>query len=164
MTELFVTVGNAKQPFDRLIRAVDDLAMNEHITNVLIQCGNASYQPKHARVVKFLTPADFNSEICNARVVICHGGAGTLLQVIRAGRTPIAVPRQSALGEHIDDHQIELVNALAREGRAIVVTDVRELGRAIDSARALPLHTTPPVPRLIEVVSSVLNKMNEELG
>ena len=40
-------------------------------------------------------------------VVVSHGGIGTILDLISLGIRPIVLPRQSALNEHIDNHQNE---------------------------------------------------------
>ena len=53
----------------------------------------------------------------DARVVICHGGGGSIGDAWAAGLAPIVVPRMPQLGEHVDDHQIHFSAKLAELGR-----------------------------------------------
>ena len=61
--------------------------------------------------------------INEADVVVCHAGVGTVLCTLRAGRTPVVLPRLKALGETVDDHQLEFTSALVDIG-AVVRLDV----------------------------------------
>jgi UDP-N-acetylglucosamine transferase subunit ALG13 len=51
--------------------------------------------------------------------VITHAGVGSILMVLRSGSCPVVIPRLQRLGEHIDDHQMELSSML--ESRNLVV-------------------------------------------
>jgi UDP-N-acetylglucosamine transferase subunit ALG13 len=58
-----------------------------------------------------------------ARVVVTHAGAGSLLTALERGRRILAIPRVAALGEAVDDHQKELCEALATAGHIQWATD-----------------------------------------
>jgi UDP-N-acetylglucosamine transferase subunit ALG13 len=134
---IFVTVGNATQGFSRLLEAVESLARKGYFKNerLLFQTGcNSSFHSDSAQQVDFLTPDKFHDALCEARVVISHGGAGTLFQVLQLGRIPVVMPRQQKFGEHVDDHQVELVQALASEKRVIPVVQGDDLAGAISQA------------------------------
>ena len=47
---------------------------------------------------------------------------GEALQAFAHGKVPIVVPRQSAFGEHVDDHQVRFARKIA--DRILVVTDI----------------------------------------
>jgi UDP-N-acetylglucosamine transferase subunit ALG13 len=52
----------------------------------------------------------------DARSVVCHAGVGTIVTAIRAGHTPVVIPRQPGLGEHVDNHQMDIAERYAERG------------------------------------------------
>ncbi|MEZ5095747.1 MAG: glycosyltransferase [Nocardioides sp.] len=71
---------------------------------MLIQYGQSA-APAVAEGRAFLAPAELREQLADADVVITHGGPGTISDARRSGHRPIVVPRDPALGEHVDDHQ-----------------------------------------------------------
>ncbi|HQR65793.1 MAG TPA: glycosyltransferase [Thermoanaerobaculia bacterium] len=88
------------------------------------------------RTMAFCRDEEFVRNIREASVVISHGGS-TLLSVVRAGKTPVAMPRRADLGEIVNDHQVAFVAALARRGLASVAYEAEDLPRAIRRAREM---------------------------
>ena len=79
---ILVTVGMHTQPFDRLVRAADELACLAQ-DDMVIQRGCASYLPRHSRHVDYVTEDQMLQWASEARVVIAHGGAGVILNTSR---------------------------------------------------------------------------------
>lgn len=109
---IFLTVGTTSYPFPRLLKVVDDSLSSLHIKEKLVaQVGvnryNLCYKP-----ILFFSDLSFYSMryyISRARVIICHGGIGSLLMSLRYGKTkPFVVPRQKNFCEHVDNHQEQL--------------------------------------------------------
>ena len=44
-----------------------------------------------------------------ANIVITHGGTGAIIGAVKKGKKVIAVPRLAKYGEHVDDHQLQLI-------------------------------------------------------
>lgn len=105
---IFVTVGTTEQPFDRLLRAVGTLGIEEEI---VLQFGHSTFLPPNARPVKFLGFDEMKGMIDRARVVLCHAGAGSVLNALCFGKRPVVAPRLRKFGEMVDDHQLDLVEA-----------------------------------------------------
>jgi UDP-N-acetylglucosamine transferase subunit ALG13 len=70
--------------------------------------------------------AELTAAIESADVLIAHAGAGIALTALEAGKVPILVPRKSARGEHVDDHQDQIARRLG-ERRLAVVVDADDL-------------------------------------
>jgi UDP-N-acetylglucosamine transferase subunit ALG13 len=118
-----VTVGNAQQPFDRLLDMVNRvLADHPEAIDGVCQIGPSRVEPKRLRVVRYLDRAEFDREIGEADVVVCHGGVGSLAIAIAHGHMPIALARRGVLGEHVNDHQLEVIAHLAATGRLLDAT------------------------------------------
>jgi UDP-N-acetylglucosamine transferase subunit ALG13 len=121
---ILVTVGASDYPFDRLLEAFDDLAQDEE---VLVQHGASFRCPRNAKCVDFISFEELIEHIRAARVVVTHGGTGSILVALANGKRPIVVPRRRDFGEAIDDHQIDLARALAPSGLIKLVEDPCEL-------------------------------------
>lgn len=107
---IFVTVGSQKFPFDRLIREIDQLKMEGIITEeVFAQIGSSTYQPKSFLYVSFMDQALFEEKLAACDLLITHGGTGVIVTALKLKKKIIAVPRLAKYGEHVDDHQIELL-------------------------------------------------------
>jgi UDP-N-acetylglucosamine transferase subunit ALG13 len=158
---IFVTVGSDKG-FPRLMSAVDRLRSQNLIQeHVLLQIGaNANFKSEVCEVVTFLAPAEFERCMRDASVVICHGGAGTMIFALQARKVPVVMPRRKVYGEHIDDHQLEGAQALAAEGRIILAPEVDDLPAAIAQARLRGMQSAPEPPStMIELVSRGIEEL-----
>jgi UDP-N-acetylglucosamine transferase subunit ALG13 len=160
---IFVTVGNATQRFGRLLNAIDGLAGRGLFGNdvVFIQSGNnPRFLPSFCKHESFLSIEEFVRKISEADMVICHAGAGTLLHVLQGGKVPVVVPRRKKYGELVDDHQVELVKALALEGRVIPAYEPEELPAAIAAAFQRNRQTVPPPPsRMLSLVAQAIEEL-----
>lgn len=107
---IFVTVGSQKFQFDRLLRAVDDLVSGGCVDGgAFAQTGACTYVPVHMRHEAFLDRESFRAHMDACDVVVTHGGTGAIIGAVKSGKKVIAVPRLSKYGEHVDDHQMEIV-------------------------------------------------------
>ena len=119
---ILVTVGMHSQPFDRLVRAADGLGAIVY-EPVLIQRGASCYATTSSQSFDFTDETSMAAYVSIARVVIAHGGAGSILEALGAEKPLVLIPRLRRFGECLDDHQVELVEALAKQGRAVAVMD-----------------------------------------
>jgi len=134
---IFVTVGNATQRFSRLLTAVDRLAAEGFLGSdrIFVQSGNnPDFHPRYCEARSFLPRGEFDCFMEEAELIICHGGC-TQLQAVRLGKMPVVMPRRKKYGEHINDHQVQLVEALASEGWIIPAYEAQDLCDAIAEAR-----------------------------
>lgn len=121
---IFVTVGTHEQQFDRLIKYVDELNLLEE---VIIQRGYSDYIPRNCRAEKLLPYEKMKQYTEQARIVITHGGPGSIMMPLQMGKIPIVVPRQKKFGEHVNDHQVEFVQKISGTTDIIPVYDIEKL-------------------------------------
>jgi beta-1,4-N-acetylglucosaminyltransferase len=105
---IFVTVGTC-EPFDRLMRAVDALPIDEPI---VVQTGLSTFIPHDRETVDFLPYERLVDLVREARLVVTHAGVGTILTALLNGVQPVVVPRLKRYGDAVDDHQLELAERL----------------------------------------------------
>ncbi len=160
---IFVSVGNSTQGFRRLLAAVDDLAHAQYFGTepLLLQAGNTPYAPRAAQTVPFLPMETFSERIAAARLVITHGGCGTILEAVRAGKVPVVMPRRRKYGEHVNDHQLQLATALAAEGLVVVALEPGDLPRAIrDAEQRRPPKRADAHSQLVSLVAAALVRLH----
>ncbi len=130
---IFVTVGTHEQPFNRLIKKVDELIELRIIEeDVIMQTGFSTYEPRHCQWKKLFPYDEMTKNINEARIVITHGGPASFIMPLQIGKIPIVVPRQKKYGEHVNDHQMDFVKAVSNRMRNIIpVFNIEELQKAI---------------------------------
>jgi UDP-N-acetylglucosamine transferase subunit ALG13 len=127
---IFVTVGT-HLPFDRLVRSLDDCAVDERL---VVQVGAGGARPRAAEIVGFLPFDELIAHIRAARVVVCHAGVGSVLSCLQNGKRPIVVPRRAAHAEAVDDHQVEFARRLGAAGLVTLVEEPSGLSDALAAA------------------------------
>jgi len=159
---VFITVGNAQNGFRRLLDVIDDLAGKGffHSEPVFIQSGfESNFFPKFCEVESFIPAEEFNKRLKDASMIISHGG-GTILSVIKLGKVPVVMPRRKKYGEHVNDHQLQFVQALAAKELVIPAYEPEDLPSAISEARRRNMQPVlPPASRMIDLVSQVIEEL-----
>ncbi|PEH05970.1 glycosyltransferase [Lactobacillus sp. UMNPBX4] len=132
---IFVTVGTHEQPFNRLIKKVDDLVANGNIKEkVIVQTGFSTYIPEYCEAHKMMSFEEMQVALKDARIVITHGGPSSFIEALQFGKVPIVVPRQEQFHEHVNNHQVDFTKLIAKRMNNIIpVYDINDLGQTIDN-------------------------------
>lgn len=132
--KIFITLGSQKFQFDRLLIAVDKLCEKKVICgdDVFAQTGYSDYVPKNYSYKNFLDREEFSAEMSKVDIVITHGGTGAIIGAVKKGKKVIAVPRRAKYGEHVDDHQLQLVGQFKELDLICECDDVDKLGKALE--------------------------------
>ena len=129
---IFVTVGSQKFQFNILLKKIDELIENKVINEeVFAQIGVSDYKPQNYKYKEFVTQDEFNKYLDEARLIITHAGTGVIVNAIKKGKKVIGIPRLSKFGEHVDDHQIQLLNEFANMNLIETCIDEKELKEKI---------------------------------
>lgn len=135
---IFVTVGTDQHPFDRLVKEVDRLREKRIVNeDVFIQIGSSHYRPKFCEYMEYLLFDQMVEKINEARIVISHGGPGSIMPVVHSGNVPIVVSRRKKYGEAVDDHQIPFTKKLEEKKQIIAAHDAEELEAKIKNYDAI---------------------------
>lgn len=132
---IFVTMGSQKFQFDRLLKALDDLAANGNLSEEIIaQSGACTYQPRFIRCEPFMDSERFDECLKKAELIIAHAGTGTVIKAVKAGKKVVVVPRLARFGEHVDDHQTEIAEMFGEMDLIVCCSDCDELEQKIREA------------------------------
>lgn len=135
--KIFITLGSQKFQFNRLLIAVDKLCEKNIICgdDVFAQTGYSDYVPRNFSYNNFLDREEFSVEMGKADIVITHGGTGAIIGAVKKGKKVIAVPRRAKYGEHVDDHQLQLVGQFKELDLICECDDTNELADAIEKVK-----------------------------
>jgi UDP-N-acetylglucosamine transferase subunit ALG13 len=131
---IFVSVGTHEAPFDRLLRTVYELGLDEEI---VVQHGPSSVRSELAELAlqaEYLSFDEVVEYIRAARAVVTHAGVGSVMVALANGKRPIVMPRLHSFDEHVDDHQLELARRLEANGLVTVVESPAALSEALAQA------------------------------
>jgi beta-1,4-N-acetylglucosaminyltransferase len=95
---ILVTVGTTD--FDPLVRRMDELAprLGEE---VVCQIARGAYTPRNCAYFRFVPHLE--EYLHPARLVVSHGGLGSVIEVIRLGKPLVGVSNPDRLDLHQDD-------------------------------------------------------------
>jgi len=152
----FVSVGNATQPFSRLLEGVAAIA-HKLPQPVFVQFGSTPFRSAECESAQWLAMPEFERRAAEAELLILHAGAGSVLHAVQAGKLPVVMPRRAGCGEHVDDHQLEFARALADAGKVVLALEPADLAAAVAEAtrrQNVPQRevTAPPIVGMVDEV------------
>lgn len=150
---IFVTVGTHHQAFDRLLIGLGAFDP----ADLVVQYGPGAPPPGVARAEAYMPFDEMLRCFAAAEGVVTHAGVGSILCARREGHVPLVVPRRHDLGEHVDEHQAELVRVLERRGGVVAVWDVATLAQK--AAEAFPQRRSPAASPEPPLCPSVRQKL-----
>jgi len=122
---IFVTLGTQKQQFTRVL----DLIENSKIfrkNRIIVQAGHTKYESNKMTILDFISYEEMEKYIEESKLVVCHGGVGSIFTALQKSKKVLVVPRLSKYGEHINDHQLEICEQLEKDGYITYLRDGEE--------------------------------------
>jgi UDP-N-acetylglucosamine transferase subunit ALG13 len=114
---IFVALGTHELPFTRLLKEIEILKKNGAIKEeVIIQTGHTPFKSEVLTIKPFLKFDEMEKLFDEARIVVTHAGAGSMINAIKKGKKVIAAARLKKYNEHNDDHQLELIEEFTNAG------------------------------------------------
>ncbi len=127
---IFVTIGT-QEPFDRLIKIVDELAIDLK-QDIVAQVFNSSYEARNLTLIDFVNPKEFESLFKKAELIISHAGMGSIISALSIGKPIIVMPRKASLGEHRNEHQLATAKKMGEIDGVYIVRNKEELKKNIN--------------------------------
>lgn len=125
-------LGTQNNSFHRLLEEVDRLIEIGRINeDVIVQAGYTKYESDNMKIIDFVSDNEIEKIEQQADLIITHGGVGSIIGSIEKGKKVIAVPRLKQYGEHVNDHQLDIVESFDQLGYIIGIEDVSQLGEAL---------------------------------
>lgn len=131
---IFIILGSQKFQFNRLLQTMDNLVERGTVTDeVFAQSGYSDYEPRYYSFKSFLDRNKFEEMQTKANIIITHGGTGAIIGAIKKRKKVIAVPCMAEYGEHVDDHQLQIIGQFREQDLICGLNDCSELEKALQS-------------------------------
>lgn len=130
---ILVTLGTQKQQFTRLLDAIENSNIED---NIIVQAGHTKYESKKMKILDFVTYDDMEELVDKADYIITHGGTGSIVEPLKKCKKVIACARLEKYGEHVDNHQIELVSIFSEEGYILQLEEDGNLDNVMEKAKS----------------------------
>lgn len=154
-----MTVGSQKFQFNRLLREIDNLVEQKKIAEeVFAQTGYSDYIPKNYKYKSFLNRDEFNEVMGQSDKVITHGGTGSIIVAVKKGKKVIAIPRLEKYGEHVDDHQLQIIREFTSMNFITSIIDIEDLEKFISNLKFLNFKSY--VSNTNNIIASIENFIN----
>lgn len=157
---VFVTLGTQDKPFDRLLKAIDkEIEKGTIKGEVVVQAGCTKYESKNMKIFDLIPLDDFDELMGKCDYLITHGGVGSIVTGLNKDKKVIAVPRLEKYGEHINDHQLQIINNFDKMGYIIGCTDLDELEDKIKMVKKFkPNKYESNRDKMVELVCSLIDE------
>lgn len=155
---ILVLLGTQNNSFHRLLEEVDKNIKDGTIKEeVIVQSGYTKFQSHRMRIIDLMSKeqlAEFQEE---ATLIITHGGVGSIVSSIEKGKKVIAVPRMHEYGEHVNNHQKEIVEDFNNKGYIIGIKKVEDLKDAIIRSKKFePKKYQPNNKKMLEIIENFI--------
>lgn len=157
---ILVTLGTQDKTFVRLLDEIDKLINKGIIQDkVIVQAGFTKYSSDNMEIFDLIPQDEFNNLMSKADLVITHGGVGNIISALEKNKKVIAVPRLAKYGEHINDHQTQIIAKFNDLGYIIGLQDVDELDRAIKEVKKFkPQKFVHDNSKMLSLVSKLIDE------
>ena len=133
---VFVTLGTQDKPFTRLLKAVDKCIEEGIIKDkVIVQAGCTKYHSDNMIIFDLCSMDEFDNSLDECDLLITHGGVGSIVGGLNRKKKVIAVPRLARYGEHVNDHQKQIIKNFVDEGYILGASTYNELVEALKNVK-----------------------------
>jgi UDP-N-acetylglucosamine transferase subunit ALG13 len=149
---IFVTVGS-NEPFDRLVKAMDEWSAELGYGDIFGQIGEGRYEPTHFPFVRTLTPHAYHDKLDAATIVVSHVGSGTIIGAVHSGKPMVLLPRRVDYHEVRNSHQLDSAHRLIGQPGIFIADQTADLPACIADALMAPALELAPNDHLTSLIS-----------
>jgi UDP-N-acetylglucosamine transferase subunit ALG13 len=112
---VFVVLGTWEAPFTRPLVEIEQAAREGLLAKpVIVQSGATPYQSSEMKIVPYFGKEELENMYEAADLIIAQAGVGSIMLGLRKRKKVISIARLAAHGEHIDDHQLEILDVFSK--------------------------------------------------
>lgn len=156
---ILVLLGTQNNSFFRLLDEIEDCINSGLIQEeVIVQSGHTIYNSEKMKILDFISETEINQLIEKANYIITHGGVGSIIHAINLNKKVIAVARLSKYNEHVNDHQIQIVQKFNDNGYIIGLQDACLLKNKIKDINSfIPNKYISNTKNILDIISNFID-------
>ena len=157
---ILVMLGTQNNSFHRLLEEIDKLINDGLIKeDVVVQAGYTKYESTNMKIFDFISSDELDKLEQQADCIITHGGVGSIISSIEKDKKVIAVPRLHEYGEHVNNHQKEIVKDFNDKGYIIGIEKVEDLENAIIKSKTFePVKYKHSNEKMLKIIQEFIDK------
>jgi UDP-N-acetylglucosamine transferase subunit ALG13 len=129
---ILVTLGTQDKDFSRLLKAVEKQIKKGNIKDrVVAQIGTTKYSSELIETFDLIPLDQFDALMNECDILITHGGVGSILTGLKNNKKVIAAARLAKYKEHVNDHQLQIINKFVHEGYILELKDFDKLDKVL---------------------------------
>ena len=129
---ILVLLGTQNNQFTRLLQEIEKCIDNGIINQrVVVQAGFTKFESSKMNIFD-LKPREVVENLADeAEFIITHGGVGSIVTGLKNNKKVISAPRLFKYGEHMNDHQKQIIERFSEEGYIIPYNDGDDLAKVL---------------------------------
>lgn len=157
---ILVMLGTQNNSFHRLLEEVEKNIENRTIQEeVVVQAGYTKFESKNMKIFDLIPKEKLEELQENANLIITHGGVGSIISSIEKEKKVIAVPRLHEYGEHVNNHQKEIVKDFNDKGYIMGIEKVEDLENAIIKSKTFePVKYKHSNEKMLKIIQEFIDK------
>ena len=134
---IFVILGTQDKKFPRLLDAIQKQIDDGKIAKeeIIVQAGSTKYESKNMKILDYMAIDEFEECIEKASLIICHAGVGTILTALKKGKKIIAAARLKEYGEHVNDHQLQILENFSKKKYILALENFEKLDVVLEQTK-----------------------------
>mgnify|MGYP004537269415 FL=1 len=155
---ILVLLGTQNNSFHRLLEEVEKNIEDKTIKEeVIVQAGYTKYESNKMKIMDLMSKEQLSKFQDEASLIITHGGVGSIVSSIEKSKKVIAVPRKHEYGEHVNNHQIQIVKDFNDKGYIIGIENVEDLKGAIIKSKIFePVKYQPNNQKMLKIIENFI--------
>jgi len=161
---ILVTLGTQDKKFTRLLDAVQKQIDNGNIKDeVIVQAGCTKYESKDMKIFDLIDQEEFKKLISECDLLITHGGVGSILTGLKNNKKVIAAARLSKYKEHMNDHQLQIIEKFTKSGYILELNDFDKLDEVIKKSKKFkPKKYQSNTDNMVKLISDYIDNDNKK--
>lgn len=158
---ILVTLGTQDKQFYRILEALED-KLDKHLIDdeVIVQAGcSADFKSKYMKIFDLIPMDEFDEMIKKCDLLITHGGVGSIITGLKNNKKVIAAARLSKYNEHVNDHQLQIIDNFSKEGYILKLDNFDDIDKLIkDSSKFKPKKFRSNTDNMIDLIDREIEK------
>ena len=158
---ILVTLGTQDKQFYRILAALE-VKLDKHLIDdeVIVQAGcSADFKSKYMKIFDLIPMDEFDEMIKKCDLLITHGGVGSIITGLKNNKKVIAAARLSKYNEHVNDHQLQIIDNFSKEGYILKLDNFDDIDKLIkDSSKFKPKKFKSNTDNMIDLIDREIEK------
>lgn len=157
---ILVTLGTQDKSFERLLKTIQKCIDKGVIKDkVVVQAGCTKFESNEMEIFDLIPYDEFDKYIKKCDILITHGGVGSIITGLKNNKVVIAAPRLKEFNEHTNNHQLEIINELSKDGYLLPLIDFDDLRKILNNAKKFkPKEFKSNTKNMIKIISEFIEK------